>query len=59
MIPNRIVRYFVFLGAALSRGGFTPFSDFKNGIINFYFDYLKPNHFIGKPAHYPRHYGMN
>jgi hypothetical protein len=59
LIPNRIVRYFVVLGAALGHGGTTPFTAFQNGVINFYLDYLRPNHFKEKPSYYPRHYGLN
>ena len=59
MIPNRIVRYFMFLGYALGHGGCTPFPTFKNGVIQFYFDYLETQCYLKEPAYYPKTYGIN
>ena len=59
MIPNRIVRYFMFLGYALSHGERTSFSTFQNGVIQFYFEYLDRKYFLKQPAYYPKNYGIN
>jgi len=59
MIPNRIVRYFIFLGFALGHGGWTSFPTFQNGVIQFYFEYLHEQHYLKQPAYYPRNYGVN
>ncbi len=59
MIPNRIVRYFMFLGYALGHGGCTSFPTFQNGIVQFYFEYLEQHYFLNKPAYYPQRYGVN
>ena len=59
MIPNRIVRYFMYLGYALGHGGWTPFNTFKNGVIQFYFSYLDQKHYLYKPGWYPENYGVN
>lgn len=59
MIPNRIVRYFMFLGYALGHGGCTPFPTFQNGVTQFYFEYLHQQYFLTQPAYYPKNYGVN
>ncbi len=59
MIPNRIVRYFMVLGYALGHGGWTSFSTFQNGVIQFYFEYLHQQYYLKQPAYYPRNYGVN
>ncbi|NIQ01233.1 MAG: hypothetical protein GWM98_13210 [Nitrospinaceae bacterium] len=59
MIPNRIVRYFMFLGYALGHGGCTRFDTFKGGIIQFYSDYLKRQYYLTQPSYYPKNYGVN
>lgn len=59
MVPNRIVRYFVYFGYSLSQGGFTRFSVFKNAIIYFYSDYIEPEYYLKKPSYYAEVYGLN
>ena len=59
MIPNRIVRYFMFLGYALSHGGLTSFPTFQNGVTQFYFEYLHQQYYLTQPAYYPKNYGVN
>jgi len=59
MIPNRIVRYFMFLGYALGHGGWTSFPTFRNGVSQFYFEYLEQHYFLNKPDYYPQRYGVN
>ncbi len=59
MIPNRIVRYFMFLGYALGHGGWTSFPTFQNGVIQFYFEYLERHYYLNKPGYYPQRYGVN
>lgn len=59
MIPNRIVRYFMFLGYALGHGGWTSFPTFQNGVTQFYFEYLEQHYFLNKPGYYPQRYGVN
>lgn len=59
MIPNRIVRYFFYLGYALGRAGYTPFSLFTASLIQFYLLYLQHEYCLKNPLHYPRTYGLN
>ena len=59
MIPNRIVRYFMFLGYALGHGERTSFPTFQNGVVHFYFEYLEREYFLKQPAYYPQIYGIN
>lgn len=59
MIPNRIVRYFMFLGYALGHGGLTSFPTFQNGVTQFYFEYLDQQYYLTQPAYYPKNYGIN
>ena len=58
-IPNRIIRYFYFLGYALSRSGRTGFGTFQDSVIFFYFSYLQQNYFVEDPGFYPEYFGMN
>lgn len=59
MIPNRVIRYFYYLGYALSRYGQTPFPMFKEGIINFYSAYIQHEYYLKNPLFYPSIYGLN
>ncbi len=59
MIPNRIVRYFFYLGYSLDRAGWTSFSLFKTSLIQFYLLYLQHEYWCKDPCHYPRVYGLN
>ena len=58
-MPNRIVRYFFYLGFSLSQGGSTKFSVFKAALTHFYSDYIGPGHYLNKPLYYAETYGLN
>ena len=59
MIPNRIVRYFFFLGYALGQGGRTPFSLFQSSLTHFYLIHLQHEFWWRNPGRYPKTYGLN
>jgi len=59
MIPNRIVRYFFYLGYSLAQTGRTQFPAFKNSLEGFYAIYMHQGYYIKKPLHYPSVYGLN
>ena len=59
MIPNRIIRYFFYLGFSLDRLGRTSFSLFKASLIQFYRLYLQHEYWRKNPQYYARVYGLN
>ena len=59
IMPNRIVRYFIYFGCSLSRGGVTRFSVFKAALNHFYSDYIGPEYYLKKPLFYAKTYGLN
>ena len=59
MVPNRVVRYFYYLGYALAQSELTQFSAFKIGLNCFYSTYMLKQFYIKKPRHYPSVYGLN
>jgi len=59
VIPNRVIRYFYYLGYALGRCGRTQFPTFKNSLINFYSIYIQQKYYIKDPLYYPSVYGRN
>ena len=59
MVPNRVVRYFYYLGYALAHSGLTQFPVFKNGLTNFYLTYMRQEYNIKEPLRYPSVYGLN
>ena len=59
MVPNRVVRYFYYLGYALAQSGRTQFPAFKDGLNNFYSTYLCQEYGIKEPLRYPSVYGLN
>jgi len=59
MVPNRIVRYFYYLGYALAQTGRTQFPVFKDSLGGFYAAYIHREYYIKEPLHYPSVYGLN
>jgi len=59
MVPNRIVRYFYYLGYALAQTGRTQFPVFKDSLGGFYAAYIHQEYYIKEPLHYPSVYGLN
>ena len=59
MIPNRIVRYFFYLGYALGQNGTTPFSLFQSSLTEFYVIHLQHEYWWKQPGRYPETYGLN
>ena len=59
MVPNRVVRYFYYLGYALSQSELTQFSAFKFGLNYFYSTYMLKQFYIKEPYRYPSVYGLN
>ena len=59
MVPNRIVRYFYYLGYSLAQTSRTKFPVFKDSLGGFYTAYLRENYCIKEPFRYPSTYGRN
>ena len=59
MVPNRIVRYFYYLGYALGQSGQTEFHVFKESLGIFYTTYIQQDCYTKKPLLYPSLYGLN
>ena len=59
MVPNRIVRYFYYLGYALAQTGRTEFPVFKNSLDFFYTTYMRQGYCTREPLRYPSMYGFN
>ena len=59
VIPNRVIRYFYYLGYALGQCGRTQFPTFKEGLIGFYSAYMQHEYYVKDPLHYPSVYGLN
>ena len=59
MMPNRVVRYFYYLGYALGQYGHTTFPAFQNALVDFYSVYVKHEYYVKKPLRYPSVYGLN
>jgi hypothetical protein len=59
MVPNRVVRYFYYLGYALAQSELTQFSAFKVGLNYFYATYMLKQYYIKEPRRYPSVYGLN
>ncbi len=59
MIPNRIVRYFFYLGYALGQYERTPFALFQSSLTEFYLIHLQHEFWWKQPEQYPKIYGLN
>jgi len=59
MVPNRIVRYFYYLGYALAQSGRTKFPVFKDSLGVFYATYMCQDYCTKEPLRYPSVYGLN